>query len=221
MRLEPSSPEHAEAVKWALDASATELRRWMLWAQGFPQPVESHIAEMRRFRAMFERDEAWGYLCFERGKDDGGALGGPPARGQRTGEVTKPQPADIVGSIGFHPRVGAGALEIGYWIRSDRTGQGLATEAAGALTRLAIELLQMRRVEIRVAVGNAASSAVPRKLGYTLEAVLPARIPLPGPEGVETFGDAEIWALHRAHLASSPAAAFRLEAFDAVGRRLI
>jgi RimJ/RimL family protein N-acetyltransferase len=217
LRLIPSSPEYAESLRRALDASSTELRRWMLWARTFPHPVEQHITTLRNFRAQFERDEAWSYLCFERPDGEHAAQG--PSRGAPS-DSPLPRSAEIVGSIGLHQRVGPGALEIGYWIRSDRTGRGLATEAAGALTRLAIEVHAMSRVEIRVAVGNAASSAVPRKLGYSLEAVLPARIPMPGEDGGETLADAEVWTLHRHQLNASPAAGVVVEAFDAVGRRL-
>jgi hypothetical protein len=65
-------------------------------------------------------------------------------------------------------------LEIGYWIRADSIKRGYATETAAALTRVAVETDGIRRVEIRCDVDNLPSAAIPRKLGFTLEAILKA-----------------------------------------------
>src|SRR5690606_36339696 len=78
----------------------------------------------------------------------------------------------FVGGAGLHPRIGAGMLEIGYWIVRERWGEGLATEAAAALTRAGFEIMGAHRMEIRVAPDNARSLAIPRKLGYREEGVL-------------------------------------------------
>ena len=63
---------------------------------------------------------------------------------------------------------GPEALEIGYWIRADAVGQGYATESTAALTRVAFEVVDVERVEIRCVPENRASAAIPRKLGYSL-----------------------------------------------------
>ena len=55
---------------------------------------------------------------------------------------------------------------IGYFVHADHTGQGHAGAIAAALTRMAFHRLGLQRIEIRVAIGNAASAAIPRKLGY-------------------------------------------------------
>ena len=44
--------------------------------------------------------------------------------------IFDPSEQVVLGSTGLHPRVGPEALEIGYWVRTDQTGRGLATEAA-------------------------------------------------------------------------------------------
>ena len=57
---------------------------------------------------------------------------------------------ELVGGFGLHRRRGPGILEIGYWVRSDRTGRGYATGAARALTQAAFDgFPDVDRLEIR------------------------------------------------------------------------
>ena len=58
------------------------------------------------------------------------------------------------------------AGEVGYWVRSDRTQQGIATEAAARVLQVAFEEMGLHRVILRVAVGNRPSERVAEKLGF-------------------------------------------------------
>jgi ribosomal-protein-serine acetyltransferase len=79
----------------------------------------------------------------------------------------------VAGFIGFHHvDWGNRSTSLGYWLAEDRQGQGTMTEAVRALTRHAFEVWGLNRVEIRVAVGNERSAAVPQRLGFTKEGVL-------------------------------------------------
>jgi RimJ/RimL family protein N-acetyltransferase len=122
--------------------------------------------------------------------------------------------AEVVGGTGLHTRVGADALEIGYWIRESRVRAGFATEATAALTRVAFEISGVDRVEIRVDPANEPSAAVPRKLGFAEEACLRRR--LPAEEGGAPR-DAVIFALFRDEFAGTPASVVQVDLFDAVG----
>jgi RimJ/RimL family protein N-acetyltransferase len=144
---------------------------------------------LRRFRGNFDRGEDFVYGIFSRNE------------------------TEVVGGTGLHPSVGEGAFEIGYWIRASRVGEGLATEAAAALTRVAFELCGVDRVEIRVEPANAASVAVPRKLRYAEEGLLRRRLP-----GAR---DLLVYSLFRDRYAQTPAARVGLEAYDAVGERVL
>lgn len=62
--------------------------------------------------------------------------------------------------------------EIGYWLDSNYTGKGYATELTLALSRFAFEVLQAHRVQICVDVDNEKSIQVATRCGYTLEARL-------------------------------------------------
>lgn len=62
---------------------------------------------------------------------------------------------------------GDGLMEIGYWVRTDRTGRGYATEAARAVTTAVFDHLPaVESVEIRMDKGNPASRAVAVRLGF-------------------------------------------------------
>jgi ribosomal-protein-serine acetyltransferase len=62
--------------------------------------------------------------------------------------------------------------EIGYWVRSDRTSQGVATEVTTRMVRLGFEELDFHKINLRIAIGNRASERVAEKLGFTKEGVL-------------------------------------------------
>lgn len=62
--------------------------------------------------------------------------------------------------------------EIGYWIRTDETGRGIATEAARAALRIGFEELGMHRIVMRVALGNVSSERIAGKLGFVREGLL-------------------------------------------------
>ena len=59
------------------------------------------------------------------------------------------------------------AAVLGYAVRRDRWGRGLATEAAATLVDAGFEVLGLRRVTAAVVPANAASIQVLRRLGST------------------------------------------------------
>jgi ribosomal-protein-serine acetyltransferase len=61
---------------------------------------------------------------------------------------------------------------LGYWVRTSCTNRGLATLAARCVARFGFEHLGLSRIEIVVAVGNAASLRVAQKTGALREGVL-------------------------------------------------
>ncbi|WP_338677050.1 GNAT family N-acetyltransferase [Streptomyces sp. SCSIO 30461] len=74
----------------------------------------------------------------------------------------------LVGSAGLHhPR--EGGMEVGFWTAPGHRGRGYATEVTLALARWAFTELGCVRLEWRAKVGNAASLAVARKAGFTME----------------------------------------------------
>ncbi|HEV7399079.1 MAG TPA: GNAT family protein [Solirubrobacterales bacterium] len=65
------------------------------------------------------------------------------------------------------------STNIGYWLAAEHQGRGTMSAAVAALTDHALATWELRRVTIRVATENARSRAIPERLGYREEAVLP------------------------------------------------
>lgn len=63
-------------------------------------------------------------------------------------------------------------VEIGYWLSADFQGQGVMTRACRAMLDYAFHKLQLNRVSILCATGNARSRAIPERLGFTQEGIL-------------------------------------------------
>lgn len=61
---------------------------------------------------------------------------------------------------------------IGYWIGSHHQGRGIITMAAEAIVRHAFTEIGLHRLEIRCAVGNIRSEAIPKRLGFVYEGTL-------------------------------------------------
>jgi len=61
---------------------------------------------------------------------------------------------------------------LGYWVRSSRIRQGVATTATRLLARFGFEQLELNRIEIVASVGNQASRRVAEKAGATREGIL-------------------------------------------------
>ncbi len=186
-------PRDAPLLQEAIVANLEHLRPWMSWAHDEPLDLEARIAWLRQRRSRFDADLDYTYGILNR------------------------EETQVLGGSGLHTRAGERALEIGYWIDMAHINQGLATEAAAALTRVAFEVNQVLRVEIQCAPGNLRSAAVPRKLGFVHEATLRQREVAPGSPPRDTM----VWTLLAAEYPGSPAASAEIEALDALGRKLL
>lgn len=187
------NPADAPLLRAALDPETiATLRPWLDWAWEEPRSLEDTLAYLRTCRGKFDLDQDYTFGVFTR--DESAVLGG----------------------TGLHTRIGAGVLEIGYWIRLDARGQGLTTEAAAALTQAAFRFHGVARLEIHCDPENHASAAVARKLGYTHEATLRARTL----RHDGRWHDSMVWTMLAEEFPHSPCAALPLEALNACGTPL-
>jgi ribosomal-protein-serine acetyltransferase len=78
---------------------------------------------------------------------------------------------------------------LGYWIRTSRTGRGIATRAARLICTAGFADLGLIRIEIEVPTSNPASQRVAESLGAAREGVLRNKLILPaGPSDVVVYG---------------------------------
>jgi ribosomal-protein-serine acetyltransferase len=156
----------AEALHAVIAESASHLRPWLTWVR------EENLSVEGRRAFIAERERDW-------------QGGGSVLLGIFVGER-------IAGGCSLNVRAGGGGvagadgvLEIGYWLHPAFRGHGLATRAARLLTEAALAMPDLLAVEIRHDKSNAASGAVPRRLGYTLVGEAPNRAPAPADSGTD------------------------------------
>lgn len=129
-------------MKAAIDGNLVRLQQWMPWAMNKPSDLSVIERRIEEFRDNFEAGREWVYGIFDRSTHE------------------------VLGGTGLHTRIEPGGLEIGYWLRADQTGQGFATEAAGALVRVGIVELGAEWIAIRCDSNNVRSAAIPKRLGF-------------------------------------------------------
>jgi RimJ/RimL family protein N-acetyltransferase len=144
LRLRCWEPSDAILLKDAIDSSLAELHAWVDWTLEHPMPVTRLAAQLAVMRDRFVAGEDWALGIFD--------LQGP----------------SVLGGAGLHPRGSKDRVEIGYWLRSDATGQGFALEAAAALCAAAFDRTDVSRIDILCDVHNLRSAAVARRLGFAL-----------------------------------------------------
>jgi ribosomal-protein-serine acetyltransferase len=62
---------------------------------------------------------------------------------------------------------------IGYWLGEDYQGRGLMTASCQALIDHGCQVLKLDRVSIACATGNLPSKAIPHRLGFAYEKIIP------------------------------------------------
>ena len=163
-RLEPLTPGHADAMFAAVERDRAHLRRWLSWVDVTTTraAVDASIATFRE-RAAAGTDRVYLLMADER----------------------------VIGGIGVHGIDTANRhAEIGYWLAEDQQGRGVMTSACRAVTAYGFRELQMHRLEIRCAVENRRSRAIPERLGYAHEATIAGFLFLGG-----RFHDVAVYAL--------------------------
>ncbi|MGA9191486.1 MAG: GNAT family protein [Anaerolineales bacterium] len=150
--LRPYETEDAESIYDAVYASRAELAPWMDWCTP-DYSIADTRAWLPKLPGAWERKEIFGFAILD--ASDGTFLGGCG-----------------LNNIIWEYRI----ANLGYWVRSNRTGEGVATAAAVPVARFGLEKLGLCRIEIVAAVGNTASRRVAEKTGATFEGILRNRI---------------------------------------------
>jgi RimJ/RimL family protein N-acetyltransferase len=152
-------PSDADALARAVGESLEHLRPWMPWADKQSAEPDFQRTRLRRQPELAARGEEWQYGLFS--EDE----------------------LRVLGSFGLMTRRGPGTIEIGYWVHVDAVNRGHATRAVTALVDVALAMGGVETVLICCDEANAASAAIPRKLGFTMENVDIRRPEAPGESG--------------------------------------
>lgn len=185
-------PSDAQLLADSIAENVEHLKPWMPWAHNEPEPFETKVERVKRFRGLFDMGEDYIYGIFD------------------------PEETRLLGGTGLHTRVGDEQLEIGYWIHKDYINRGLVTESTAALVKVAFEVLLVHRLEIHCDPGNLASASIPSKLGFTHEGTLRAKTRF-----LDRWSDSMIWALLEDEYPDSPSRQADIKVFDARGDQLL
>jgi len=170
----------APALAVAIAESQEHLRPYMPWIAGEPLSLEEREALIERWERAWAEASEYNYGMF---------------RGAR-----------VVGGAGLMRRIGAGGLEIGYWVHPAFVGRGFATRAAQALTTIGLGLRGVTHIEIHHDKANIASSRVPLKLGFEMVDERHVEMAAPGHTGLNRVWrvDRATWAARSRQIAPEP-----------------
>ena len=161
----------APALHAAISDSAQHLSGWLRFMRR-PQTIEAHEQKITDWSRAFDEGGDAEYGVFVDGA--------------------------LAGAVSLLKRRGPGVIEVGYWIHSGWLRRGRALESSRLLVMSAFALPSTEAVEIHHDAANAASEAIPRRLGFTLAEELPVEKEAPLETGVD-----RVWRLRREDLGSS------------------
>lgn len=155
IHIRPVQPEDAPQFVDAISESLSELKPWMSFAQE-PPTSENIRAWIAIQPEHWQRGINYAFSILDARTDDHPLL---------------------LGGCGFnslnpHHRI----ANLVYWVRTSRSGEGIATRAIPLLARFGFAELKLSRIEIIVASDNAASLRVAEKAGARREGILRNRI---------------------------------------------
>ena len=157
--------QDAAALFALIDENRAYLRKWMGWVDKTLQVSDTEAAIQRALDRLAANNGFTLAICYQN---------------------------QLVGHIGYLPNLSwkDRQVEIGYWLAEAHQGRGIITRACRALIDHAFLEWDMNRIEMRCAVGNLKSRAIPERLGFKLEGILRESIDING-----TLHDFAVYAL--------------------------
>ena len=150
--LRPPRPDDVPALTEAVHESLTELHPWMDWATDAYD--EATARRWLEFAQLYWKHSSGFQFAIT-----------DAVSGQYIGNC---------GVDGINPQ--SLLCNLGYWVRTGRTRQGIASRAARLAARFAFETAGLIRAEIVIAIGNIASQRSAEKAGAHYEGILLKRM---------------------------------------------
>ena len=146
LKLSLSIPQYAEELFELTDKNRDFLKQWLPWLDAVREISDTkNFLELQLFR--FQKGEALHITIFYQDK--------------------------IAGVLGYNQidrdnNIG----HIGYWLGEEYNGKGIMTESVKELIEIGHVYYSLRRFDIRCAVNNNRSRAIPERLGFKNEGVI-------------------------------------------------
>ncbi len=156
--------EESQNIYEIIDKDRKHLREWLAWVDKTTSAtdIENNIIERI---AKFEKKEAASFYAKYEGKW-----------------------IASVGFISINDKDKQG--EIGYWLSSEFEGRGLMTECVRTSIKYGFKELGLHRIVIRCRSLNIKNSAIPKRLGFTLDGTLRE-----DHKSEDSYDDTLIWSL--------------------------
>jgi ribosomal-protein-serine acetyltransferase len=145
IQLESIQLHYADTIFKAIDRNRSFLRKWLPFVD-----QTSNVSDTRAFihsvtgTSSDERDDV--YMIWFKG--------------------------EFAGLIGYKDTDYVNAkTELGYWLIDKFQGKGIMVRSVQKLMDFAFHSLHMNRIQIKVAVGNSSSSAIPKRLNFHFEGI--------------------------------------------------
>jgi ribosomal-protein-serine acetyltransferase len=137
---------HADELFRATDANRVHLREWLPWVDGTTKPEDTKSFILMTRKQLLDNNGFQTAIRYH---------------------------GLIVGVVG-HRAVDwpNRSTEFGYWLSKDAQGRGIMTEACRIFTDHAFGTWKLNRVQIRCAVANRRSRAIPERLGFRSEGTI-------------------------------------------------
>jgi ribosomal-protein-serine acetyltransferase len=143
LHLEKAKKSHALPIFEIIQHNRNYLRRWLPFVDQTRQPKDTE----HYFRILLSpahREQNAVYIVWYKGEISG---------------LASYKDIDRVNH----------RCEIGYWLAERMQGKGIMTRTVKKMVEFAFRNMHINRIQVKVAVGNVKSAAIPRKLGFYYE----------------------------------------------------
>ena len=146
IKLSLSIPQYAEELFELTDRNRDFLSRWLPWLDNVKQPNDTkQFLEHQLLR--FQRSQALHVTIFDRDR--------------------------IAGVVGFNlidrdNNIG----HLGYWLGQKYNGKGIMTKSVRELIGVGFKYYSLQRIDVRCAVANSRSRAIPQRLNFQQEGII-------------------------------------------------
>ena len=146
IKLSLSIPQYAVELFELTDENKVFLKQWLPWLDRIKEPSDTQkFLESQLLR--FQQGEALHVTIFYQNKIAG---------------VLGYNQIDRTNSIGY----------VGYWLGQEYNGKGIMTRSVKELITVGFDYYSLNRVDIRCAVANNRSRAIPERLGFKNEGII-------------------------------------------------